>query len=166
MAFIRSGNQVLSFAEYQDVVDMDQRLFEENEGLTDSVVEDILIRSTQRLLFRFRSSDWWRETVMSQDSSQNPRALPEVAAEKIINRQSDFTDLCVYFSLAEFILPCVADFGNQDAAEVQKIAFYRSKFTDLWEQLITAADWYDYDDSGTVSLKETQPSWLPLRRVR
>ena len=39
MAFIRNNGNVISFAEYQDVLDADQRLFDANEGLTDDVVE-------------------------------------------------------------------------------------------------------------------------------
>jgi len=50
MAFITNNSgTVTSFAEYQDVLDMDQRLFENNEGLTDDIVEDLLTKSTQRI---------------------------------------------------------------------------------------------------------------------
>ena len=66
MAFISNGTTKISFAEYQDVVDMDQRLFEANEGLTDDVVESALIRSTDRILTLVRATDWWRSYFLDQ----------------------------------------------------------------------------------------------------
>ena len=50
MAFIISNNTVISFADFYDVRDRDQRLFDANEGLTEDVVEGLLIRSTERII--------------------------------------------------------------------------------------------------------------------
>jgi len=69
MAFITSGTTVLSFATYDDVVDRDQRVFEANEGLTVDVVEDLLIRSTERILSQLRSTNWWRAYYLKQSSA-------------------------------------------------------------------------------------------------
>jgi len=60
MAFLNNGTTVISFAEYQDVVDADQRLFDTNEGLTEDVVETHLVRATARILSLFRATTWWR----------------------------------------------------------------------------------------------------------
>ena len=62
MAFIAnaSGN-VVSFAEFTDVTTIDQRVFEANEGLTQDIVEDMLERSTDRLIQKVKASDWWRQ---------------------------------------------------------------------------------------------------------
>ena len=60
MAFINDGTTVISFAEYQDVVDRDSRLFETNESLSEDVVEPLLVRATERILTKLRSSAWWQ----------------------------------------------------------------------------------------------------------
>lgn len=59
MAFIEDSTTVYSFANYTDVTSKDDRLFVENEGLTQTVVEDMLVRSTERILSQIRSSGWW-----------------------------------------------------------------------------------------------------------
>ena len=46
MAFIQTSTTFYSFAEYSDVTDQDSRLFVANEGLTQTVVEDLLIKSS------------------------------------------------------------------------------------------------------------------------
>ena len=60
MAFVEEAGEITSFAEFQDVVNKDQRLFEANEGLSDDIIETQLIRATERILTRLRSSSWWR----------------------------------------------------------------------------------------------------------
>ena len=87
MAFIKSGATVLSFAEYQDIVDRDQRLFEANEGLTIDIVEDQLIRSTERILTEFRASDWWKDYYGSQGGSVSRVDIPALDSNKIIARK-------------------------------------------------------------------------------
>ncbi len=168
MSFIISGLIVRSFAEYQDVVDRDQRLFESNEGLTEIVIEDALIRASERLLVRIRSSDWWKDYQFKRDAilKNDIRLVPPVNAAKIIARKADFTDLCVYLALAEYILPRVADFSNQDSAEVQKIKYYDDKSEKLLTELIEAGDWYDFAGDGTINTSDIAPSRQNLVRVR
>jgi hypothetical protein len=168
MSFIISGTTVRSFANYQDVVDRDQRLFESNEGLTEEVIEDALIRASERLLVRIRSSDWWKNYQFKRDANlkNDVRLVPPVNAAKIIARRADFTDLCVYLALAEYILPRVADFSNQDSAEVQKIKYYDDKTEKLLQEIIEAGDWYDFAGDGVVNIGDIAPSRLNLVRVR
>ena len=135
MAFLLNGTQVLSFAEYQDVVDMDQRLFDTNEGLTDEIVEDLLIRSTARILTQLRATDWWQSYYTRRTTNatyQTIADIPALDAAKIADRQDDFTDLCVYYALWNYILPKIADFSTEDNAERQKIGFYQQKYNTLF----------------------------------
>jgi hypothetical protein len=74
--------------------------------------------------------------------------------------------LCVYLALAEYILPRVADFSNQDSAEVQKIKYYEDKTEKLLTELIEAGDWYDFAGDGTINTSDKAPSRLNLVRVR
>lgn len=169
MAFVTENNTVVSFAEFQDVVDKDQRLFEANEGLSDDVVDAQLVRATERILTKLRTTDWWRSYYMRRDSStvyNTVADVPAVNVDKIIGRQNDFTDLCVYTALAEFILPSIADFGNEDNAERQKMGYYTNKADTLFGELISAGDWYDFDGDDTVQSDEKSPGAYNLRRVR
>jgi len=168
MAFITSGTTVLSFAEYQDVEDRDQRLFEANEGLTMDVVEDLLFRSTERILSQLRSSEWWRDYYLRQSGSSiaSIADIPELNAAKILSRKNDFTDLCVFHALYYYIMPKIADFSDENNAERQKIGHYQQKFNELFGELITAGDWYDYDGDKAVESSEKIPGYSNLRRVR
>lgn len=169
MAFINDGTTVISFAEYQDVVDRDSRLFETNESLSEDVVEPLLIRATERILTKLRATDWWVSYYVRRDNSisyTSTADIPALDPERIIARESDFTDLCVYQALGEFVLPKVADFGAEDNAERQKMGYYVQKAAALFDELISAGDWYDFNDSGTISANEKQPGYSNLRRVR
>jgi hypothetical protein len=169
MAFITESGSVTSFAEFQDVVNKDQRLFEANEGLSDDIVEQQLIRATERILSKIRSSPWWRNYYVIRDSATvyNTSAdIPAVNANRIKARLNDFTDLCVFVALGEFILPSIADFGNEDNAERQKMGYYTNKAETLFGELITNGDWYDFDNSGTISSAEKSPGQYNLKRVR
>jgi hypothetical protein len=169
MAFIRENGTTISFAEYQDVVDKDQRLFESNEGLTDDSIETLLIRATERILTKLRSTSWWREYYIRQSGSNAISSVADIPAldpDKIAARQADFTDLCVYTAMADFILPSIADFGNQDNAERQKMGYYANKSETLFQELVNAGDWYDFDDDSTVESTEKQPGAYNLKRVR
>jgi hypothetical protein len=169
MAFIIELGTVISFAEFQDVVNKDQRLFDANEGLSDDIVEAQLVRATERILTKLRSTSWWRSYYVRRDSStvyNSVADVPVVDPDRIKSRQSDFTDLCVYLAMAEFILPSIADFGNGDNAERQKMGYYTQKFESLFGELITGGDWYDFDDNGTISSSEKQPGQYNLKRVR
>lgn len=168
MPFIRSNNTLRSFAEYQDVVDRDQRLFEINEGLSELEIEDHLIRASNRLLARIRVSNWWRTYQFTRNPGLNNdiRLVPPVDGAKIIARQSDFTDLCVYLALEEYILPKFADFSKEDSADIIKIKYYVDKTEKLFDELIEAGDWYDFDADGTVEKTEKQPVKINLVRIR
>lgn len=169
MAFVTENSTVISFAEFQDVVDKDQRLFEANEGLSDDAVEQQLVRATERILTKMRASAWWRSYYIRRNSSTEYNTVADIPAldpDKIKGRLNDFTDLCVYTALSEYILPSIADFGNEDSAERQKMAYYVQRADSLFGELITAGDWYDFDDSGTVASNEKQPGQYNLKRVR
>jgi len=170
MAFItdNSGN-VISFAEYQDVLDTDQRVFENNEGLTDDVVEELLIKGTQRILYAIKYSDWWRDLYLQETVSPSFTSasdVPDVNPNQILVRQADFTDLCVYYTLYYFILPKVADFSKEDNAERAKIGFYQQRYQALFEELINAGDWYDILNQGSITASEKKPGAMRLHRSR
>jgi hypothetical protein len=169
MAFITESGNVTSFAEFQDVVNKDQRLFEANEGLSDDIVEQQLIRATERILSKIRSSAWWKSYYIRRDLNTvytTVADIPAVNANRIKARLNDFTDLCVFVALGEFILPSIADFGNEDNAERQKMGYYTNKAETLFGELITNGDWYDFDNSGTISSAEKSPGQYNLKRVR
>lgn len=168
MAFITDNNTVISFAEHGDVVNRDIRLFESNESLTDDVVENLLIRATERILSKIRSSSWWGSYYLSRSTTgiRTSADIPALDVDRIIARQNDFTDLCVYTALGEFILPLVADFGSEDNAERQKMGYYTQKADTLLSELLSAGDWYDFDDDATIQSDEKQPGQINLKRVR
>ena len=169
MAFVTELGNVTSFAEFQDVVDKDSRLFDANEGLSDDIVDAQLVRATERILTKLRSSAWWRSYFVNRNTSTVINSVADIPAldpNKIKDRYNDFTDLCVYTALAEFILPSVADFGNQDSAERQKMGYYVQKADGLFGELVTAGDWYDFDDNGSIVSDEKQPGQYNLKRVR
>ena len=94
MSFIISGTTVRSFADYQDVVDRDQRLFESNEGLSETVVEDALIRASERLLTRIRSTNWWKDYQFKHDAiltTENGKVMPIEYADEVVT--SDLTEI-------------------------------------------------------------------------
>lgn len=169
MAFITENETVISFAEFQDVVNKDSRLFDANEGLSDDIVEAQLVRATERILTKLRASDWWVGYYVNRNTTTALTTLadiPALDANRILARQNDFTDLCVYTALGEFILPSVADFGKEDNAERQKMGYYTQKADLLFGELISAGDWYDFNDDNTISSKEKQPGQYNLKRVR
>lgn len=169
MAFITESGTIISFAEYDDVYNRDQRLFDSNEGLSDDVVEDLLIRATERILTKMRASAWWRSYYVRRDNSITYNTVADIPAldvNRIVSRQNDFTDLCVYTALSEFILPMVADFGSEDNAERNKMGYYQNKSESLFGELVTAGDWYDFDDDGTIQSSEKSPGQYNLKRVR
>lgn len=169
MPFVEEAGEITSFAEFQDVVNKDQRLFEANEGLSDDIIETQLIRATERILTKLRSSSWWRAYFVNRNTTvtiNTAADVPALDASRIIARQNDFTDLCVYVALSEFILPSIADFGNEDNAERQKMGYYKQKADELFGELVTAGDWYDFDDDGTITSAEKSPGQYNLKRVR
>jgi len=169
MAFVTSSGSVISFAEYTDVLELDQRLFEVNEGLSDDVVEPMLERATQRILDRLRLTDWWRSYWLRRQTGTTVTSVADIPAlniDRIKARQQSFTDLCVYVGLAEYILPRVADFGNEDSAERKKMGYYSVQADKLLQELVSAGDFYDFDNDGTVESTEKQPGQLQFKRIR
>jgi hypothetical protein len=169
MAFILDDNsQVISFAEYQDVLNKDQRVFDSNEGLTDSIIDSHLIRATERILSRLRSSNWWIEyyTDRSIQSLTSRADIPALDTNRIIGRENDFTDLCVYVAMSEYILPVIADFGTEDNSERRKMDYYATKSQMLFSELIESGDWYDFNNDTIIDSSEKQPAYVNLRRIR
>ena len=169
MAFVIENGVTVSFAEFTDVVSKDSRLFDSNEGLSDDIVDSQLVRATERILTRLRNSAWWRSYFVNRNTSTTIRTVADIPAldpDRIKARQNDFTDLCVYTALAEFILPSIADFGNEDSAERQKMGYYTQRADSLLSELITAGDWYDFDDDATIESSEKSPGQVNLKRVR
>ena len=182
MAFITDGvGNVISFAEYTDVLQKDQRLLEANEivvpaesGFADKTefVEDMLEKSTNRMLLKIKASSWWtayNNYVGNPISNLND--LPNVNPNLIdpgnkIGRQQQFTDAVVYHCFSQYLLPLIADFGDEESSSFQKINYYDAKFNDLYNELISIADWYDYNNSGTVEADEKALSYFQTRRTR
>ena len=166
MAFIVEDSNTVSFAEFTDVKERDQRLFDSNESLTLDFVEDALERTTSRLLENIKNTEWWQRSYGVHNGSVNRLDIPAPDADKIKSRQQDFTDMCVYYTLKEFLLPLIADFGNEESNEVQKIKYYEVKFNDIFNELLALADWYDADGDGTVESGEKAWTYQPVRRSR
>lgn len=166
MAFIIENNAVTSFAEYSDVLTVEQRLFDSNEGLTDDVVENALIRATERILSKISASSWWKTYYMERGSVSSVADIPSVDADKVLSRKSDFTELCVCTALADYVLPQVADFGDDTDNDRAKMGYYQNRAESLFEELIRAGDWYDFDDDGTMQSDEKEKGYLNLRRIR
>jgi len=182
MAFITDGGgNVISFAEYTDVLQKDQRLLEANEiqvpaesGFADKTefIEDMLSKSTSRILLKIKASTWWQAYNSYVGNIINDlNNLPNVNANLIdpsnkLGRQQQFTDMCVYYCLAQYLLPLIADFGNEENSTFAKINYYDAKFTDIYNELISIADWYDYDNSGTVDADEKAITYFQTRRTR
>lgn len=174
MAFIIVGGIVTAFAEYSDVTDRDQRLFEANEGIADAdQIEDFTERATTKILYLIKDTDWWKNFYLTQSGSgavyntaNGYIDVPLPESNKFLLRQQDWTDLCVYYTLYEYVLPKIADFSNEDNAEYKKIGFYREKFDKLFAQLISAGDWYDWDGTGVIANSEKLPTPVNLVRMR
>lgn len=164
MAFVIVESVITSFAEYQDVLDTDQRIFNENEGLNDSVIDALLVRSTGRILNQLKSSAWYRKLAFNNGASAV--LIPDIDPSKIRTRKSEFTDLCVYHALTNYILPKVADFGSDTNSELAKISFYLEKYNSLFDELTNEGDWYDYDGDATVETKEKLSMPINYQRVR
>lgn len=169
MAFVIESNVVVSFAEFDDVIARDQRIIDANEGLSDDVVEPLLVRATERILTKLRASPWWRSYYTRRDTTtvyNTVADIPSVDPSKIKARYNDFTDLCVYTAMADFILPKIANFGQEDNEERQKMGYYTTKADALFAELITAGDWYDFNDDDTISSSEKSPGQINLKRIR
>jgi hypothetical protein len=103
MAFITVDGSVVSYAEYTDLVQKDQRVLEANElkvpeesGFADvtEFVEDMLQKSTDRINVKIKASSWWFGYQGYVGSSvSNPALLPDFNPDRIKTRKQDFTDI-------------------------------------------------------------------------
>jgi hypothetical protein len=138
------------------------------------MVEDLTAKATNRILQLIRNTSWWRSYYLTEATEQQRQAtqtrttpdVPLPVGRLIQARRSDFTDLCVYFTLYEYLLPKIADFSAQDTAEVVKIGVYRTKFDILFRELIDDGAWYDFNGDGTIGQLEKMPTNTNLVRVR
>jgi hypothetical protein len=46
------------------------------------------------------------------------------------------------------------------------MGYYTNKADSLFAELITAGDWYDFNDDSTISSDEKSPGQVNLKRVR
>lgn len=169
MAFVKENGNVVSFAEYDDLVVRDKLLIQTHDELDDSMlIDDHMKRATERILSKLRSTDWWREYFISRSSIsyRTVADIPALNANYIKDRNADFTDLCVYVAIATYILPMFANFGQDDTAEVEKMKYYEEKATKLFDELVSAGDWYDFDGSGVISSDEKEPFYNNKRMYR
>jgi hypothetical protein len=165
-AFIYSYKTFVSFATYEDVVLRDSRVFEANEDLTQDEINNYLEQASQRILTQIRNTDWWRDYQRKLAKIVNPNLLPAVNPDYILARTQEFKDLNVYFALLEYIYPSIADFGNPDSAEFQKIKFYKDLYNVLFDEVIESGDWYDFTHNGTIDTEDKMASIVNRVRVR
>jgi hypothetical protein len=177
MAFIVIGGNVTSYAEAEDLKGVDQRVFEGNEinfadapdapGSLDEYIEDLTTKATARINEKIRASARWREYLnYAGIGFDNINNIPAFDPNKIKSRKADFTDMCCYYTLKEYLLPKVAEFGDPESPEVQKIKYYDAKFNDIFEELLAIMDYYDADGDGTVEAGEKQVRFSNPRRSR
>ncbi len=181
MAFITNATgNVISFAEYTDVVQKDQRIFESNNlkipeesgFLTvQDYVENILEKSTNRILLKMKTSAWWSTYNSYTGNTYEFNNLPNINPDRIdpgntLGRQQQFTDMTVYYSISQYIAPLFAEFGNDESPEVAKIQYYDNKFNDIFQELLSVADWLDADGDGTVDTDEKLTTFARTRRSR
>jgi len=178
VGYILVVGNVVSFCDYDDVVERDQRITEANEIVfapfndLEEMVESFAQRATQKIIYEIKDTDWWKSYFIIKDqgatnvSTLSYIDVPAPNPTSFYGRQQDFTDLCVYKVFYEYLLPKVADFSNEDSAELKKIGFYREKYQSLFRQLIDAGDWYDWDRDGIILPTDKMPTNLNIRRVR
>lgn len=176
MAFQRDGsNNVIAFAEAEDVRNLDQRLFETNEfNFADAGTDattlneylDILCeRATNRITTKMQASPEWN-TYTGAMNITSSGILPEVNKNLIKDNLQDWTDMCVSYVLKEYLYPKIADFGNPESSEVQKINFYDSKFNELITEKLSVIIWYDVDNDDTIESSEQLVNFRKNRRTR
>jgi len=172
MAFLENPpGTVLSFAEYVDIYNTDQRVFESNEIDWENApqspnnlmeyVDDLCIKATNRIVEKIRVSKKWQDQTHSYNDSEFAGLFDP---NLIVRRKSDFTDMCSYYVLKEYLLAKVADWGNPESPEVQKIKYFEAKFNDLFDEMLTIMDWYDFDQSGAISATDIRVGLQTGRR--
>jgi hypothetical protein len=175
MAFIISNGTVISYAEASDIRGTDQRIFECNEfryadapnepTSLDEYLEDLAKKSTARINQKIRASVAWRSYLASQGGNYSSQNIPDFVPGKILSRKADFTDICCYYVLKEFLIPKIATF-EENSAELIKIQYYEQKFNSVLQELLQMFEWYDYDSSGVVTDSEKNIRPQRYRRSR
>ena len=113
MAFQRDGsNNVIAFAEAEDLKNMDQRFFEKNEitfadsgtaAVTLNDYLDILCqRATDRITTKMQASPEWNTYTSSMNLTSATSILPPVNKNLILGNLQDWTDLCVSYVFKEY----------------------------------------------------------------
>lgn len=152
MSFIKKNGKIISFASYIDVTTIDQRIFEQNEGLDDEeLIEGYLIRSTDKILSLIKDNPWYKDRFEQGN-------VPVVNPALITSRTADFTDVVIYYALAYYILPSIADFDTEDKSERNKMSYYVGRFNLLFEELLAAGDWYDFVTAGATDTNDKSGS--------
>lgn len=169
MAFVKTSTTFVSFAEYDDAANADLRLLNENESLTETLIEDALVRATERIISRMSATNWWKSYYVKRDTATiytTTADIPQLDPLKILNRENDFTDLCVYWAFSKYILPKVADFSNENNAEYVKMKYYDNQADIIFNELVADGDWYDFDNDATIQSDEKSPGIVNFKRVR
>ena len=177
MAFVTDGSgNVISYAESEDIYTIDQRVFEANEidfvdvpdspGSLDNYLDDLCIKTTDRINAKIRASARWREYMDYTGIGYEMGNIPDFNPNLILTNQQDFTDMCAFGALYMYVLPKIADFGNPESPEVQKISFYEVKFNDMFTELTSMWDFYDKNADGTIETGEKMIRFQSTRRTR
>ena len=135
-------------------------------GTLNNYIEDLTTKSTNRINQKIRASARWREYLGYIGSGYDINSIPAFNPTKIVDRKADFTDMCCYYTLKEYLLPKIADFGNPESPEVQKIQYYDDKFNELFSELMNMFDWFDNNQDGTVEDGEKMIRFSLTRRTR
>jgi len=176
MAFQRdASDNVLAFAEAEDIYNLDQRLFESNEisfansgtaATTLSEYFDILCqRATDRIVTRMQASPQWASYTSAQNLTSTS-ILPPVNKNLILGNLQDWTDMCSSYVFKESLLPKVADFGNPESSEVNKINFYETKFNELFSEKLAVINWYDANADDSITSSDEMVNFRKNRRTR
>ena len=64
------------------------------------------------------------------------------------------------------LLPKVADFGNPESSEVNKINFYETKFNELFTEKLSVIVWYDVDADASITSADEMVNFRKNRRTR
>jgi hypothetical protein len=164
--FVYSGATFLRFATFAELQARDSRVFEANEDLTPAEIENFLNMASQRILTQIRNTEWWREYQRKLANIIDANLLPVVDPDYILARTQEFKDLNVYFALYDYVYPSVADFGNPDSAEIQKIKHYKDSYNELFDEVIESGDWYDFSENGTIDAAEKMAAVVNRVRTR
>ena len=176
MAFQRDGSDnVIAFAEAEDIKNLDQRLFESNtfsfadSGTAATTLEeylDILCqRASDRITTKMKASPEWSNYTSAKNITSTS-ILPEVNKNLIIDNLQDWTDMCASYVFKEYLLPKVADFGNPESSEVNKINFYDTKFNNLFSEKMAVIIWYDANADASISSSDELINFRKNRRTR